>query len=377
MIKRCIIFLVLAAVWLVPLRADTTAATPSNDTETETGTQALVKKCKNRIIGSPILYYTPETRLAFGGAGSYIFRLSGCDKTDRPSSISPLVIYTLEKQFITQLKLDLYFKDNNYRLTTEIKADNYPNKFYGIGGHTLEADEEDYTSGSVNLFVTFIKKIGKGFNIGLEYRFIDWRIKKVEEGRQLASGDIEGTEGGTLSGIGFLVNRDTRDNIFSPLKGDFFEFNARVYPGFLGSTFAFTRVSLNLRKYFPLFSSHVFAVQSAAVIQTGTVPFLHLAQIGGPYIMRGYFEGRFRDKSLLVFQAEYRMPLFWRLGIVGFAGFGNVAKTLGQLNLGELKSSYGVGLRFMFDKKERIQLRMDIGFGKDSSGFYFSIFEAF
>jgi hypothetical protein len=31
----------------------------------------------------------------------------------------------------------------------------------------------------------------------------------------------------------------------------------------------------------------------------------------------------------------------------------------------------------MFDKKERIQLRMDIGFGKDSSGFYFSIFEAF
>jgi len=59
-------------------------------------------------------------------------------------------------------------------------------------------------------------------------------------------------------------------------------------------------------------------------------------------------------------------------------GLGNVAETFGELGLGNLKPSYGVGLRFLFDKKERIQVRMDIGFGEDgSSGFYFSIFEAF
>lgn len=99
--------------------------------------------------------------------------------------------------------------------------------------------------------------------------------------------------------------------------------------------------------------------------------------MGGSYVMRGYFEGRFRDKSLLVFQAEYRMPLFWRLGAVGFVGVGNVAEKFSQLDLGNLKSAYGIGLRFLFDRKERIQLRMDIGWGKNSSGFYFSIFEAF
>jgi outer membrane translocation and assembly module TamA len=93
--------------------------------------------------------------------------------------------------------------------------------------------------------------------------------------------------------------------------------------------------------------------------------------------MRGYYAGRFRDKNLLVFQAEYRLPLVWRLGLVGFAGLGNVAGKFSQLNLDSLKPSYGVGLRFLFDKKEKIRIRMDIGFGKGTSGFYFSIFEAF
>ncbi|NIM14043.1 MAG: BamA/TamA family outer membrane protein [Candidatus Aminicenantes bacterium] len=367
MVKRYIIFLLFTAVCLVYLDL------PAKETTEE----ASAEKCKSRIIASPILYYTPETRLAFGGAGSYIFQLGGCDNNTRPSSISPIVIYTLEKQFIGELKTELYFKNNDYRLVTEFIYWKYPHRFYGIGSRTLEENREDFTYRSTKLYLTFLKKIKEGFNFGFQYRFIDWRLTKMEAGGQLASGVIPGSEGGTLSGIGLVVNRDTRDTIFSPLRGDLFEFNVRVYPKFLGSTFEFTRFTLDLRKYFPLFSSHVFAVRSLAVMQTGTVPFLNLAQMGGPYVMRGYFEGRFRDKSLLVFQAEYRIPLFWRLGAVGFVGIGSVAEKFSQLDLGKLKSAYGIGLRFLFDKKERIQLRMDIGWGKNSSGFYFSIFEAF
>jgi outer membrane protein assembly factor BamA len=367
MVKRYIIFLLFTAVCLAYM----------NLLAEEAAEEASTEKCKSRIIASPILYYTPETRLAFGGAGSYIFQLGGCDNKTRPSSISPLVIYTLEKQFIGELKAELYFKNNNYRLVTEFIYWKYPHRFYGIGSRTLEENREDYTYRNTKLYLTFLKKIKEGFNLGFQYRFIDWQITKMEEGGQLASGVIPGTEGGTLSGIGLVVNRDTRDNIFSPGRGDLFEFNVRVYPKFLGSTFEFTRFTLDLRKYFPLFSSHVFAIRSLAVMQTGSVPFLLLAQMGGPYVMRGYFEGRFRDKNLLVFQAEYRMPLFWRLGAVGFVGIGSVAEKFSQLDLGNLKSAYGIGLRFLFDKKERIQLRMDIGWGKNSSGFYVSIFEAF
>jgi hypothetical protein len=79
----------------------------------------------------------------------------------------------------------------------------------------------------------------------------------------------------------------------------------------------------------------------------------------------------------MAFQAEYRAPLFWRFGLVGFAGFGAVAHKFSDLNFGELRPAYGIGLRFLFDKKEKIQVRFDYAKGKDSSGFYASIFEAF
>jgi outer membrane protein assembly factor BamA len=367
MIKRYIFFLAITAICLAYL------VLPA----VEGAEEASAETCKGRIIASPILYYTPETRLAFVGAGSYIFQLGGCDKKTRPSSLSPLLIYTLEKQFIGELKAELYFKNNGYRLVTELKYRKYPDRFYGIGGLTLEENRENYTYRSTKFYLTFLKKIKKGFNLGFQYRFMDWRLTETEAGGQLASGVIPGSGGGRLSGIGVVVNRDTRDNRFSPLRGDHFEFDVRVYPKFLGSTFEFTRYTLDLRKYFPLFSSHVFAVRSLAVMQTGTVPFLNLAQLGGPYVMRGYFEGRFRDKNLLAFQAEYRLPLFWRLGAVGFAGVGNVAEKFSQLDSGAFKRVYGIGLRFLFDRKQRIQLRIDVGWGKNSTGFYVSVFEAF
>jgi len=77
-------------------------------------------------------------------------------------------------------------------------------------------------------------------------------------------------------------------------------------------------------------------------------------------------------------QVEYRVPLFWRIGFVGFGSLGKVAPSISQINFKDLKAGYGVGIRLMFDKKERIQVRFDYGFGgKGRSGFYASIFEAF
>lgn len=335
------------------------------------------KKCKNRIIAAPIAYYTPETNLAFGGAGSYIFRMGGCKDNTRPSSVSPVTIYTLNKQFSVQLKADLYFKNNDFRMETEVKMQKYPDKFYGIGSATLKEAEEAFTSRSTNFYLSFFKKIAKGLYVGLKYHFTHWSITETEADGQLIGGEVTGSMGGTISGLSLLVNRDSRDNIFFPMKGEFFQLNAGTYKEFLGSDFDFSEFKLDLRKYFTLFSNHVFAVQFLAHAQSGSVPFMNLAKMGGENNMRGYFAGRFRDKNLLVFQAEYRLPLVWRLGLVGFAGFGNVAEKFSQLNLGSLKPSYGVGLRFLFDKKEKIQVRMDIGFGKGTSGFYFSIFEAF
>ena len=77
-------------------------------------------------------------------------------------------------------------------------------------------------------------------------------------------------------------------------------------------------------------------------------------------------------------QAEYRQYFYRKWGVVAFAGAGNVSNTILEYDISSMKYSYGLGLRFLFNEKQKINLRMDIGFGSDGSrGIYFGIQEAF
>jgi len=94
--------------------------------------------------------------------------------------------------------------------------------------------------------------------------------------------------------------------------------------------------------------------------------------------MRGYFAGRFRDHKLITGQAELRYPLWRRFRGVVFAGAGAVASSLDHFTWGGLKPSAGFGLRYVFDVRENIVLRMDFGFGENgNNGLYIMINEAF
>lgn len=336
------------------------------------------KKRRGRIVGSPIAFYTPETSVAFGGAGSYIFHLGGKnDKITRPSTLSPVFIYTVKKQFVARLGADLFLKNNDYNLNAEFVLEKYPNKFFGIGNDTPDEAEELYTPRRGGFTLAFLKQLKKGFYLGMQYEFRTWSIIEKEEGRSLDSGLIQGSDSGTISGLIFQANYDTRDHLFAPVKGNYAQVLYKWYPKFLGSSSEYTTLLLDLRKYFPLFSGHVFAARAYIQSQSGDVPFLELSRLGGPYLLRGYYEGRYRGKHLAALEAEYRLPLFWRFGMVVFGGLGDIGSTFSELDFKGLKPSYGAGLRFLFDKKEKIWLRLDVAFGEGTSGFYVSVFEAF
>jgi len=108
-------------------------------------------------------------------------------------------------------------------------------------------------------------------------------------------------------------------------------------------------------------------------------PFDLMPQLGGDVLLRGYFAGRYRDRQLLALQGEYRTPVWWRLGLVGFAGIGQVADNWGALGLGHFHPSAGVGARFQLSRTEGLNIRADYGWGFDAgtTGFYLSVGEAF
>ena len=144
-----------------------------------------------------------------------------------------------------------------------------------------------------------------------------------------------------------------------------------------GSDFNFTALLFDLRKYFSINSDQVIALQLYGNFLMNNPPFYQLAQLGGELLLRGYYKGRFRDKFYLASQIVYRIPVWWKFGIVTFVGIGDVTNSFSNFALNRLKYSYGAGLRFQIDEKEKLNLRMDFGIGKNSTGFYIGIGEAF
>ncbi len=86
-----------------------------------------------------------------------------------------------------------------------------------------------------------------------------------------------------------------------------------------------------------------------------------------------------RDKNQAVLQAEYRVPVYRRLGAVAFGGVGNVSNGCDFLSFTSVKYSYGGGVRIALTKSEKLNLRLDYGVsrGARSQGFYFQLGEAF
>jgi len=61
-------------------------------------------------------------------------------------------------------------------------------------------------------------------------------------------------------------------------------------------------------------------------------------------------------------QAEYRRPLWWRLGAVVFGGVGDVyGESASEVTFGNLKYSYGLGLRYLFNSRDK-QSHHDINY---------------
>lgn len=194
-------------------------------------------------------------------------------------------------------------------------------------------------------------------------------------GKRLDTQDFVGEKGGGIFGLGVSFLIDKRNNIFTPTKGSYFNIASYVSAnGFLGD-YGMTETIFDARKYFQTGKSSI-ATQFYVQQQTGDVPFFMLSQMGGVSQMRGFFQGAYRDKSFATLQAEWRFPLFWRFGATTFGSLGQVNDKL-KIEPDFFRFAGGVGIRILLNEKENINLRLDYARGKDTSGFYFTLGEAF
>ena len=156
----------------------------------------------------------------------------------------------------------------------------------------------------------------------------------------------------------------------------------------LGSDYRFVRYQLDARHFQPIGSNRtILAAQFLGQFHTGDVPFRELAGLGANLggtlynnanLLRGIYEQRFRDRQMIMFQAELRQKLFWRIDGAIFGGVGNVNQYIDKFALKDTKYAGGAGIRFNFLQRDRVNLRLDYAAGTGSSpGILFAIGEAF
>jgi hemolysin activation/secretion protein len=94
--------------------------------------------------------------------------------------------------------------------------------------------------------------------------------------------------------------------------------------------------------------------------------------------LRGFPGGKYLNDVTWQAQAELRWRVFWRIGVVAFAGVGQVAPNLGAFVDNDVLYSGGAGLRFVASESERVNLGIDYARASDGEhAFYFRIGEAF
>lgn len=327
----------------------------------------------------PLLYYTPDTRFAFGAMGIYYFNIKNKETGEktRLSYARALADYTLNKQFDAWANWYIFLKDEEYISEGDIRYQNFIDRYYGIGNTTKKEDELLYSYNLGLLDFVISKQVANRFFVGLEYRYEQYINMELESENRVLWDNTNGTNGIFNSGIGTVLLYDTRNSSVNASEGIFFESRLLTNQKFLGATRNFSTLSMKASTYYQFKPKNILAFQVAHNSAWGDVPFTDMPVLGGDNILRGYAKNRFRDNNFSAFQAEYRFPLFWRFGMVTFAGLGDIYNQFTDVSLNTIKYSLGAGLRFTINRAENLNVRMDYGIGRQNTGFYILLTEAF
>ena len=339
---------------------------------------------KNTFFPFPVASMSPETGLEYGVAALYSFYLDKKNTITRVSTINIMATHTTHNQSKAKIVSDIWSRDNKYHYSSELRYWDFPYSFYGIGANTWKSDKEMINEKRIRLAFAAEKLIAPHYYVGLQTGFEYYKNRGTVPGGIFSSNAYYGKYGGKRIYFGLRQTYDTRNNVTYTTNGLYASVEANYTPDiFNGAQFRGWNLAFNGRYFSSVTDKLVIAFNGVYQgIYGSDVPFYLLNQFGGENIMRGYYQGRFRDKNMAAVQAEIKYRFIPRIALVGFGGGGTV---FGQvpLTIHHFKPNYGAGIRYFFDLNKDLSLRIDYGFGEKRagegrlSGFYFSMNEAF
>lgn len=228
------------------------------------------------------------------------------------------------------------------------------------------------------------KRIAGNLFVGAKVRYLDMKLTIGEDDAALSNLALprgfdpdDPVQQVKQVAYGPVFSYDTTDASFSPRKGILVNGQWLVTDSSGDSEYSFNKADLMASEYFDVGKNSVLALRQSLCLASDETPFFSLCQFGSNSNIRGYVSGKYRDQASWSAQVEWRQHLFGKFGAVAFAGVGGVAEDFGGLGEADLLPAAGAGLRYLLAKDYGVNLRLDFAWGKDSSGVYVSLGEAF
>lgn len=329
--------------------------------------QDSLRSKKVKILPVPSFGYEPETETYVGAVSLFTLDFYQ-DGLTRTSNAKAEFSYTWRKQSIFEVEWDYFLREEQWFTQGEMHFSKYPDFYYGIGPDTPESNELLYESNRFIFEAGIFKNMGRQLFLGLGLRRLSYGNVDSETDHTFSE-----LQSSAIFGLKAALFKDSRNSLLTPTSGKMY----RLEAGYNVGDKDYFKTSLDLRRYHTLRQKHTLAIRLYNSFTINTPAFYDYAVLGGDDFVRGYFFGRFRDKHLSTLQAEFRSPLFWKLGFALFGGISSVYPNLSALT-DRVRPNAGAGIRFLVDKEGNTNLRLDYAIGSSrQSGFYISFGESF
>ncbi|HEV7475148.1 MAG TPA: BamA/TamA family outer membrane protein [Pyrinomonadaceae bacterium] len=342
-------------------------------------TAAKTKKPKRgQLIIAPIPISSPAVGSGLVLALGYVFKLNQDDKLSPPSTVGVVGAFTSSGSRGGGIGGRLYFSENKYQTTFVLAKGRANFDFFGIGripGHNPIS--VPLKMGGTVFFGEFLRNVGKDIFIGPRYQRRNLYVRldgpQTPGGFEIPPIDIQSVS----SALGIHVQRDKRDSTFYPTKGSLLDLTGDFFATALGSRRHYQTYKVSYQLYREIAPKQILAYRGMICSANENVPFYDLCWYGTQSNLRGYTAGEFQNRRMFATQAEYRRELKGRFGMVAFGGIGGIARHWNAFRTDELLPAAGAGLRFVLDKKNHINYRIDWAVGRDGHTLSIGVGEAF
>lgn len=251
------------------------------------------------------------------------------------------------------------------------------NSFFGVGNGSTYDNQETYTREPLEISLILNHAFSPSIVCqgGLKYEAIR-NFNFSERSRLIDLQPALNRSRVSFASLYAGLRYDTRNTYVNPSHGIVVLSECAIAPHTQLNDVGFTRIAGWLQSYSPLFSDR-FVLANRLGIQGlvgQNLPVQVLLPIGGNNTLRGSPQDRFLDKVTAVANIEIRFPVCWRFGGVVAFDAGKVWNKFSEIDLARWTTSPVAGLRFYMDT---FVVRADVGFGRETTGFYLNFGHVF